>query len=190
MFAVCSVFCSCQFHKGFGSFENASKYLASSEKLLNLLKKNPITQPPKNPNPYSCIGGITSFVSPSINWGKASELYLPSTSAASYEMYFYKVEVSTSHKEDWCIEVPQSKSAYGGSALCGCSSFSKCSLCYVSMILEWCQPCKWADPNSGKNTKDLKTKSGGWAMLTVRVNVAPVLATCFPVMNWYLKCIL
>lgn len=55
-----------------------------------------------------CIAGITSFVSPNINWGKASELYLPSTSAASYGMYFCKVEVSTPHKEDWWIEVPQS----------------------------------------------------------------------------------
>lgn len=51
-------------------------------------------------NPYSCVAGTTSFISPNINWGKASELCLPSTSAASYEMYFYKVEVSTPHKED------------------------------------------------------------------------------------------
>lgn len=189
MFAVCSVFCSCQFHKGFGSFENASKYLASSEKLLNLFKKTPLPNHQKTQTFTVCIAGITSFVSPSINWGRASELCLPSTSAASYGMYFYKVGVSTPHKEDW-IEVPQSKSACGGPALCGCSSFSKCSLCYISMILEWCQPCKWADPNSGENTRDLKTKSGGWAMLTVRVNIAPLPDTCFPVMNLYLKCIL
>lgn len=81
------------------------------------------------------------------------------------------------------------ESAYGGSALCGCNSFSKCSLCYISMILEWCQPCKWADPNSGKNTRDLKTKWEGWAILTVRVNIAPVPDTFCPVMNLYLKCV-
>lgn len=101
MFAVCSVFCSCQVHKGFDSFENASKYLASSEKLLKLLKKK--TPPPNHQKTQTltvCIAGITSCVSPSINQGKASELYLPSTSAASYGMYFYKVEVSTPHKED------------------------------------------------------------------------------------------
>lgn len=152
----CSVFWSCQFYKGFGSFENASKYPASSEKLLNLFKKTP---PPSHQKPQTltvCIAGITSLVSPNMNWGKTSELYLPSTSAASYRMYFYEVGVSTPHKEDWWTEVSQSKCAYGNSALCGC----KCSLCYISMILEWCQPCKWADPNSGKNTRDLKSKSG------------------------------
>lgn len=100
MFAVSSVFCSCQFHKGYDSFENASKYLAFSEKLLKLFKSAPPPNHQKTQTLTVCMAGVTSFVSPNINWGKASELYLCSTSAASYGMYFYKVEVSTPHKED------------------------------------------------------------------------------------------
>lgn len=74
---------------------NSTKDLAAFNMPLSILhpqkndlisSKNPTTPPPKNPNPYSCIAGITSFVSPNINWGKASELYLLSTSAVSYEI--------------------------------------------------------------------------------------------------------
>lgn len=62
--------------------------------------KNPTTHLPKTQTLTVCMAGITSFVGPSINWDRASELYLPSTSAANYGMYFYKVAVSTPHKED------------------------------------------------------------------------------------------
>lgn len=67
---------------------------------------HPTTKKPK-PLQFAWLVSHLLLV-PILTGGKASELYLSSTSAASYGMYFYKVEVSTPHKEDWWIEVLQS----------------------------------------------------------------------------------
>lgn len=96
--AVC--FAAVNSAKDLAALKMPLSILHSQKNYLSCSKPPPPTQPPKTQTLTVCMAGITYFVSPNINWGKASELYVPSTSAASYRMYFYKVEVSTPHKED------------------------------------------------------------------------------------------